>query len=182
MRPQPPDPTTLLRWEDGPKCGYSPAHSRFFWGLRLHLVATPSGLPIAFALAGAKADERDTAEDMLTHAGLTRAGQTLMADKGYRSGAFEKTLNQAGMNRIRPATRTEKPRPGQRYLRPFRQIIESIFSTFKGQLDLERHGGRTKTGVAARVLQRVLALTAVIWHNETTHRPGPARSLIAYDH
>ena len=34
-------------------------HSRYFWGLRLHLVCTLQGLPVAFALAGAKADERE---------------------------------------------------------------------------------------------------------------------------
>jgi hypothetical protein len=38
----------------------------------------------------------------------------------------------------------------------------------KAQLDLERHGGRKPAGVCARVLQRLLALTAAIWHNETT--------------
>ena len=42
----------------GPQYGYCASHSRFFWGLRLHLVATLGGLPIGFALAGAKADER----------------------------------------------------------------------------------------------------------------------------
>ncbi|MBK5224700.1 MAG: IS982 family transposase, partial [Acidimicrobiia bacterium] len=83
---------------------------------------------------------------------------------------------------IRPALASEKPRPGQRFLRPFRQIIESVNQTLKAQLDLERHGGRTKPGVCARVLQRLLALTAAIWHNETTQQPGPARSLTAYDH
>ena len=45
--------------------GYCASHSRFFWGLRLHLIATPSGLPVAYALTGAKTDERDTALDML---------------------------------------------------------------------------------------------------------------------
>ena len=162
--------------------GYCASHSRYFWGLRFHLVATPSGLPTAFALAPAKADERDIATEMIAHARLARAGQTLMADKGYRSASFEEDLNEAHMTLIRPATKTEAPRSGQRFLRPFRHIIESIFQTFKGQLDLERHGGRTKAGVVARVLQRILALTTVIWHNETTQRPRPARSLIAYDH
>jgi hypothetical protein len=38
--------------------GYCASHSRYFWGLRLHLIATLGGLPIGFALAGAKADER----------------------------------------------------------------------------------------------------------------------------
>ena len=47
---------------------------------------------------------------------------------------------------------------------------------------LERHGGRPPAGVIARVSQRLLALTAVIWHNQTTQQPGPTRSLLAYDH
>ena len=38
--------------------GYCASHSRWFWGLRLHLVCTLQGLPVGFALAGAKADER----------------------------------------------------------------------------------------------------------------------------
>jgi hypothetical protein len=32
--------------------GYCASHSRFFWGLRLHLAATLGGLPVGFALAG----------------------------------------------------------------------------------------------------------------------------------
>jgi transposase len=39
------------------------------------------------------------------------------------------------------------------------------------ELDLELHRGRSLTGVAARVAQRILALTAGIWHNRAT---GPA--------
>src|SRR3954454_11895860 len=39
--------------------GYCPSHSRYFWGLRLHLLCTLHGLPVGFALTGAKADERE---------------------------------------------------------------------------------------------------------------------------
>ena len=164
--------------------GYCASHSRWFWGLRLHLIATPSGLPIAYALTSAKTDERDTAlamlelDDALAH----RPGQILMADKGYRSASFEAELNARGVTLIRPTFGKDPARSGQRFLKPFRQIIESINQTFKAQLDLERHGGRKPAGVCARVLQRILALTTAIWHNETTSRSGPARSLLAYDH
>ena len=162
--------------------GYCASHSRFFWGLRLHLIATPSGLPIAYALAGAKTDERDTCLDMIALNGLDREGQTLIADKGYRRAGFETELNNAGITLIRPNLKSENPRPGRRYLKAFRQIIESVNNTLKAQLDLERHGGRKPAGVWARILQRLLALTATIWHNETTNTPRPARSLLAYDH
>jgi hypothetical protein len=62
-----------------------------------------------------------------------------------------------------------------------RQIIESVNQTLKGQLDLERHGARTPAGVCTRIAQRILAMTAAIWHNDhlgLTIR----RSLTAYDH
>ena len=53
--------------------------------------------------------------------------------------------------------------------------------TLKGQLDLEKHGGRTPAGITVRVLARILALTAAIWHNDKTDQEI-MRSLIAYDH
>jgi hypothetical protein len=45
--------------------GYCASHSRYFWGLRLHLICTPGGLPITYALAHPKLDERDVARDLL---------------------------------------------------------------------------------------------------------------------
>lgn len=163
--------------------GYCASHSRYFWGLRLHLIATPSGLPVAYALTPANHDERQVCAEMIAiDPNLHRPGQTLIADKGYRSQAFETGLTEAGITLIRPTIKGEKPRPLQHFLRPFRQIIESVNQTLKSGLDLERHGGRKPQGVAARICQRLLALTAAIWHNETTNQPAPARSLINYDH
>jgi hypothetical protein len=164
--------------------GYCASHSRYFWGLRLHILATPSGLPVAYALTNPKTDEREVARDLLDiDPALTaaRTGQTLMADKGYRSKEFDNIMTDMNIKLIRPATKTEPPRAGQRFLKPFRQIIESINQTLKAQLDIERHGGRSPAGVTARICQRLLALTAAIWHNQTTHQPVQ-RSLTAYDH
>jgi Transposase DDE domain len=164
--------------------GYCASHSRYFWGLRLHLLCTPCGLPVAFALTGAKADERHTLLGMFAADPTllaSRRRQTLIADKNYYGKQFEAELIEAGITLLRPARKGEKPRAGQRFFKPLRQVIESINNTFKAHLDLERHGGRTIAGVAARVLQRVLALTTAIWHNDTTGQPT-LRSLTAYDH
>ena len=161
--------------------GYCASHSRWFWGLRLHIVATPGGLPVSFALASPKADERDVARDLLCSGPKISNRQVLMADKGYRSKEFDTFVAGSGITLVRPAMKDELARRGQRFLRPFRQIIESVNQTLKAQLDLERHGGRTVSGVIARVWQRLLALTAVIWHNENTGKPV-LRSLVAYDH
>ena len=64
-----------------------------------------------------------------------------MADKNYYGKAFEGALADAEVELLRPARNGEKPRPGHRYFKPFRQVIESINNTLKTQLDLERHGG-----------------------------------------
>jgi hypothetical protein len=166
--------------------GYCASHSRFFWGLRLHLVCTLHGLPIGWALTGAKADERHTLHDILT--GTTcltetyaSSPTTIIADKNYYGHVFEAELADAGITLLRPQRKGEKPRSGHRHFKPLRQIIESVNDTLKGQLDLEHHGARTTAGVCARIAQRILSLTAVIWHND--HLGATIkRSLTAYDH
>jgi Transposase DDE domain len=164
--------------------GYCASHSRYFWGLRLHLVCTLSGLPVMFALAGAKADERETLLGMLEAArDVTAAhpGQVIIGDKNYFGRAFEAELTERELTLLRPVRKGEAKRAGQNLFKPLRQVIESVNWTFKGQLDLERHGGRTPEGILARVLARILALTAAIWHNDKTGQPV-MRSLTAYDH
>ena len=165
--------------------GYCASHSRFFWGLRLHLVCTLHGLPVAFALTGAKADERETLLAMFEvepELLADRPGQTLIGDKNYFGRDFEGHLERDWhIQLLRPARKGEAERAGAQLFKPLRQVIESINETFKGQLDLEGHRGRTPGGVMVRVLQRILALTAAIWHNDRTGQPV-MRALTAYDH
>jgi hypothetical protein len=163
--------------------GYCASHSRYFWGLRLHLLCTLQGLPVGFALTGAKADERQVLLGILGDPVLTagRDGQIIIADKNYYGHDFETVLADGRICLLRPARKGEPERAGSRFFKPLRQVIESINDTFKGQLDLERHGGHTPAGVMVRILQRILALTAAIWHNDHTGQPVK-RSLVAYDH
>jgi hypothetical protein len=88
--------------------GYCASHSRYFWGLRLHLVCTLHGLPVAFALAGAKADEREVLAGLLS-AGpdliTARPGQTLIGDKNYYGADFEAALAGTGIRLLRPAAK-----------------------------------------------------------------------------
>ncbi|MER5918188.1 IS982 family transposase [Streptomyces sp. NPDC001982] len=164
--------------------GYCASHSRFFWGLRLYLVCTPTGMPIMWALANPKIGEREVLAAMLqVDANLVanREGILLISDKGFASKALEKDLARLGIQLLRPSFKREKERYGEPMLKKVRQLIESVNDTLKGQLNLEQHGGRTIEGVAIRVAQRVLAMAAGIWHNNKTGAPV-TRSLIAFDH
>ena len=77
--------------------GYCAGHSRCYWGLRLHLICTLDGMPVMFALAGPKADEREVLLGMLeaARAVALRPGQTLIGDKGYVGRAFEDGAHRA---------------------------------------------------------------------------------------
>ena len=165
--------------------GYCASHSRYFWGLRLYLVCTPAGMPILWALAHPKLDEREGVVAMLVvDADLvrSRSGLVLIADKGFTSKTFEQLLANQGITLLRPAMKHElRQRTGEPLLKKVRQLIESVNDTLKGQLDLEQHGGRSIEGVAVRVAQRILAMAAAIWHNFRTGQ-AVSRSLTAYDH
>ncbi|MEU7769641.1 transposase [Nocardia sp. NPDC049190] len=95
--------------------GYCASHSRYFWGLRLHLVATLGGLSIGFALAGAKADERESLIGIFEadpHLVVDRPTQTLIADKNYFGTDFETRIAEAGLRLLRPARKGEPQQPG----------------------------------------------------------------------
>jgi Transposase DDE domain len=156
--------------------GYCRSHSRWFWGFRLYLLCAPDGLPVGFELAPANAPERLVAAELLER--VLREGQTVIADKGFAGAELEQHVTSLGGRLLRPDRKDEQPRHGS--LGGIRQWIESTFDTLKDQLSLERHGGRTLTGLVSRIARRLLALTAVILHNWESGNPG--RHLTAYDH
>ena len=154
--------------------GYCAAHSRWYWGLRLHLLAAPDGTPRAYTLADPSRGEREVALELLARA--VRGGEVLVCDKGYAGREFAASAAEQGVLVVRPVRRDE---PGRGpHLAPIRQRIESIFWTCKDLLTLERHGARTLAGLRERVLVRFLCLAACISLN---HRLGrPSRSLVDY--
>jgi hypothetical protein len=96
--------------------GYCASHSRFFWGLRLHLVCTLHGLPVGWALTGAKADEREALDAILAGLPIVPAGagrQMLIADKNYFGREFEADLANHGIDLLRPARKGETLPPGR---------------------------------------------------------------------
>jgi hypothetical protein len=160
--------------------GYCASHSRWYWGLKLYLVCAGDGMPIMWCLADPKIGEREVLAALLdNNHHLVRAGQVLLADKGFAGAEFKKLTESKGLLLLRPDRRDETYRNGD--LGGVRQRIESVNQTLKGQLDLQRHGGRTPHGVYTRIAQRLLALAVGIWHNWETGVTSK-RSLTAYDH
>jgi len=150
--------------------GYSKSHSRWFWGVRLHLACAPDGTPRAAALVAADRPEREVALTLLPRA-LT-GGETIVCDKGYAGREFANAVDALGASVLRPPRQNE-PQTGP-HLAPIRQRIESVFWTCKDLLTLERHGARTPRNLFARIATRLLALAACIHLNHQLGRPSRA--------
>jgi len=154
--------------------GYCRSHSRFFFGMRLHTAFGPDGAPRALRLVGADRPEREVALELLPSA--LRGGETVIADKGYAGREFAAAVNDLGAVLVRPA-RADEPHTGP-HISGIRQHIESIYWTAKDLLTLERHGARTLHNLRARILQRLLTLTACVYLNHWLGRPS--RALVDY--
>ena len=150
--------------------GYSKSHSRWFWGMRLHLACAPDGTPRAAALVAADRPEREVALTLLPRA--LAGGETIVCDKGYAGREFAETVDLLGATVLRPPRATE-PQTGP-HLAPIRQRIESVFWTCKDLLTLERHGARSPRNLLARIAVRLLALAACITLNHKLGRPSRA--------
>ena len=160
---------------DAAEYGYSAAHSRYFWGFRLHGLFALDGTPRALQLTSAKTSERDVCLQLLARIDRDRP-LTIVGDKGYAGRDFEQAARNLEATIIRPR-RKDEPGSGP-HLAPIRQRIESIFQTCKDLLTLERHGARTLHGLRTRICSRFLALAAAISLN---HRLGrPARALVNF--
>jgi hypothetical protein len=150
--------------------GYSRSHSRWFWGMRLHLACSLDGTPRAIMLCGADHKERDVALRQLLPVSATSGATIAVCDKGYAGRDFAAAAADLGITIIRPRRHNESG--AAPHLAPIRQRIESVFQTCKDILTLERHGARTLQNLKARTASRLLALTASIWLNHHLGRPS----------
>ena len=168
---------TVNRSELAPYCGfgYSPAHSRYFWGMRLVLLSGPDGAIVDFDLVPADTPEREAGLTLLERQPLQ--GQLVLCDKGFAGREFEQAVGELQALVVRPS-RTDEPDRPEPQIGCIRQRIESIVQTLKDPLCLERHLAKTPAGLSARILARIVALCAAIHLNWQLGKPP--RELVGY--
>ena len=160
--------------------GYCASHSRFFWGLRLHLLCTLHGLPVGWALTGAKADERHALIDILA------TTPTLVSITSNPTSSATRTTTAPPSKPRSPTSHHPAPAPRNGETHPRRTLLQtpppdhrSVNDTLKGQLDLNsprpHHRLRPPASLNASSPSPQPSGT-------TTHRPTIPRSLITYDH
>ena len=157
--------------------GYCAAHSRCFWGFRLHLLAAPDGTPRA--LRRSPIPQRDEREVGARAARALRRARRRGA--GLRQGLRRARVRRGG-RRARASSWCARRARTSPTAAPTWRPSASASSRSSGPARtcsrLERHGARTLAGLRERILQRFLCLAACISLN---HRLGrPSRALVDY--
>jgi len=157
--------------------GYCPSKSLFVWGMRLVLISDAKGVPVGYDLVGPKTgQERERALELAT----AHAGSVLFADKGFWGREYRECMELIDIRLITPERHRPGPRPfGEIAKARIRLVIESVFSNLKRQMRMEDHLAKTLSGLAQRIVQRLLALTLGMLINTRLGRPP--RALAAYD-
>jgi hypothetical protein len=123
-------------------------------------------MPHGFCLAAANEPERNVAAALLERMRgecKLHGSELVIGDRGFAGHAFEQIVAALAAGLLPPDRSDGRPRLGS--LGAVRRWIESIINTAKGQLSLERHGGRTLDGS---------------WHNGRTGDTG--FNFTAYGH
>ena len=137
-------------------CGYCAAKRERFFGWRLHLVCTTTGVPVAFDLLPGGLHDLTPIHE-LAYGLPTEA--TVYGDKGYNGAADEATLLADTGVRLVPI-RKANMRPNcwddKLALRAYRKRIETLFSQLEA-MGLERLRARTNPGLERKVHAALLA-------------------------
>ncbi len=144
-------------------CGYCSAKKERFFGWRLHLVCTPTGIPVAFEMLPAAFHDLTPIHE-LTFA--LPEGSILFADKAYNTLAEEQAILDAIGVRLLPIRRKNmKPHHwmDQWDLREHRGTIETANSQLE-KMGIERLYSRTNAGFDIKVYASLLALSWSNWN------------------
>jgi hypothetical protein len=161
---------------DFARFGFQKSQHRFVYGVRLVLLTDERGLPLGYTVVPANEKEYEPLANLLTGT----PAEVVIADKGLWGRGYRARLAADRITLLTPdRTRTAANLGRERALASTRLVIESVFANLKGQMRLEHHLAKTPAGLAARIAQRILALTIGMLLNTLNGRP--ARALAAYD-
>ena len=143
--------------------GYCAAKEEKFYGWRLHLVCTPSGIPVAFDLLPASCHDLTPVHELIER---VPGGAWVYGDKAYNSADDEAMIEgETGVRLvpIRKANMTPNPIDEREGLRVYRKGIEGANSQLAAW-GIQRLHARTHEGFVLKVLASLFALLCTNAH------------------
>lgn len=139
-------------------CGYCAAKKEKFFGWRLHLICTPSGLPVSFSMVPGGFHDLTPLHEL---AFVLPHGARLFGDKAYNSANDEATILAETGVRVIPIRKANMAPHAwfldELELREYRHTIETVNSQLE-KMGVERLHARTNTGFDLKVHASLIAL------------------------
>lgn len=137
--------------------GWCDAKKEWYFGLKLHLVVTASGVITALDATPANVDERPVVPELV--AGLRGR---LLGDLGYLQRALKEALAADGLRLMTPHQKQQRPEFGPRTLgamKRCRRWIETVFAQLVERFHIARIWARDRWHLTSRLGRKVLAHT-----------------------
>lgn len=155
---------------NAPSKGYSAVQKNYFFGYKLHLVLSATGVFHSMDITPASVHDVKYLSD-IKYSGLNNC--TLIGDKGYLSSTYKADLFQTLNIKLETPYRTNQntaftPQP---IFKRFRKRIETRFSQFNDQFMMKRNYAKTATGLFTRILAKVTASTLLQFINFLNNKP-----------
>ncbi len=142
-----------------PYCGYCAAKKEKFFGWRLHLICTPTGVPVSYTLLPAAFHDLTPLHELAV---VLPSGARLFGDKAYNSADDEASMLADTGVRLIPVRKANMA-PHAWFLddielREYRHTIETVNSQLE-KMGIERLHARTNAGFDLKVHASLIALT-----------------------
>lgn len=145
--------------------GYCASKKLKYYGFKLGMLITPSGIPDVYELFSARPHDVHTLTDLLGEAHDILA----LGDKGFvcdpKRAALAEDQNVVLLTYRRANQIVQNTDLQQWALKTFRPLIETVFSQLAGHLHIEQPGAKTDLGLAKRIVGIVTAYTLGIYLN-----------------
>lgn len=140
-------------------CGYCAAKREKFFGWRLHLVCTPRGVPVSFAILPAALHDLTPVHELTVH---LPDGARVFGDKAFNSLPDETTIfTELGVRLIPIRKANMEPHPwflDELESREYRHTIETVNSQLE-KMGIERLYSRTNSGLDLKLYASLIAVT-----------------------
>jgi hypothetical protein len=165
------------RWYGQARYGHNAAKHQTFYGYKLHLLASASGLVLDFALVPATVHDGVLTEQLL----IGQRDLTVLADKAYINAPLQALLAHRNHLQLLTPPRADQLAPHDKHrstlVSHFRQTIETLNSQLAEQFQIEHNRAKSVPGLCARIQAKLTAHTVGLLLNCLCGRP--VRSLKA---
>ena len=157
-------------FEASPDKGYSAVSKSYFYGYKLHLVTSVTG--VFYSMDLTKANMHDVSYLNEVKASKMK-NATLIGDKGYISKQIQLDMFHCSNIRLETPKRSNQKEEKNWHpiFRKSRKRIETLFSQLCDQMMLKRNYAKIITGLNTRLISKIAAVTILQYINHQNNKP-----------